>query len=596
MAKKQKTLYRAAFFASDTLDVEARTVALSFSSEEPYERYNTRYGGNYFEVLGHSDEEIDLSFLNSGRAPLLRDHDPLKQIGVVSSVEISEGRGKALVKLSQNEEGQEELTDIVDGIRQNVSVGYYIEEEKVVGESDGKKIVRATRWRPIEISTVSIPADETVGIGRAAEENETTPIITPKEEIKMTTENTNLNVEEITASAKKAERARVSDINALGSKFGMTKQADEFVRSDKSAEDFRAYVLENMDLSEKVKAVKAESTDIGLTDKEVKSYSFVRAIKAQLDPAFAREAGFEMEVSRAAAQKAGVTPRGVYVPHEVLVRGLEAGGSSNGQNFVQTSVLAGSFIELLRSKMVLSSLGATFLTGLNGSIAIPRQTGGATAYWVAEATAPTVSVQTMDQLALSPKTLGTYTDFSRKLILQSSVDVENFVRADLAQTLALAIEKKALYGNTAAAAAEPTGIANTASINTIDIPANTPTFANVVAMEAAVETYNALLGNLAYLAAPNVKGNMKVTSVDSGSGRFIWEGNTVNGYRAEASSTVTAGDIFFGNWADLVIGTWGGLDLTTDPFALATHGGVRVIALQSVDVGVRHSRSFVYGV
>jgi HK97 family phage major capsid protein len=182
------------------------------------------------------------------------------------------------------------------------------------------------------------------------------------------------------------------------------------------------------------------------------------------------------------------------------------------------------------------------------------------------------------------------------LVLQSSLDVENFVRNDLAMTLALAIEKKALYGNTAFAAAEPTGIANTASINTIDIPANTPTYANVVAMEAAVETYNALLGNLAYLTAPGVKGNMKVTSIDSGSGRFIWEGNQVNGYRAEASSTVTAGDIFFGNWADLVIGMWGGLDITVDPYALATSGGVRVIALQSVDVGVRHSRSFVYGV
>lgn len=594
MAKKtNKQQFRSVYFEKDSLNAEDRTVAVAFSSEEPYERFNSKYGGNYYEVLGHAPGEIDLSFLNSGRAPLLRDHDQTEQIGVILSVEISESRGRALVKLSQNEEGQEELTDIIDGIRQNISVGYFVEEEKVVGEKDGKKVVRATRWRPVEVSTVSIPADETVGVNRSAEEDEEiTPITTPKEETKMENTEKTLNVEEITREARKSEQARVREINALGSKFGMTKQADEFVRSDKSAEDFRAYVLENMDLSEKTKAVKAESADLGLTEKEVKSYSFVRAIRSQVDP---REGGFEQEVSREAAKKAGVTPRGLYVPYEILTRGLEAGGSTNGQNFVANTV-SGSFIELLRSKMVLSSLGATYLTGLVGNLAIPRQLTGATAYWVAEATAPTVSVQTMDQLALTPRTVGTYTDYSRKLLLQSSVDVENFVRNDLAQVLALSIESKALYGNTAAAAAEPTGIKATTGINTIDVPANAPTWGNVVTMEAAVETYNALLGNLAYLAAPNVKGNMKAATVDAGSGRFVWEGNTVNGYRAEASSTVTAGDIFFGNWADLVIGMWGGIDLVTDPYALSTSGGVRVVALASVDVGVRHPRSFVYGV
>ena len=68
----------------------------------------------------------------------------------------------------------------------------------------------------------------------------------------------------------------------------------------------------------------------------------------------------------------------------------------------------------------------------------------------------------------------------------------------------------------------------------------------------------------------------------------------LNGHRAAVSSQVTAGDMFFGNWADLIFGFWGGLDLLVDPYTLGRSGGVRIIVHQSCDVGVRHPVSFAY--
>jgi len=594
---KTKTFYRSAFFTEDSIDVESRTVRLSFSSEEPYERYNTRYNGNYFEVLGHSDSEVDLSFLNSGRAPLLRDHKADSQIGVVSSVDVSSGRGEAVVRLSQNEDGQAELRDIVDGIRVNVSVGYYIEQEEVVGERDGRKIVRATRWRPIEISTVSIPADETVGIGRGADDEETTPIKTPEmaEETTMTIE-TNVDLEQVKAEARKAEQARVREITQLGAKFGLSREADSAIRGDTDVEAFRAAVLEKIDLNTKATAVAAQTSSVELSKKEERAYSFMNVVKAQMDPSFAKKAGLEIEVSRALAEEMGIEAKGIMVPHSLMVRAplgaTATHGSSNGANIVETSL--GSFIDLLRNRMVTAQAGATILSGLRGNLALPKANVGATAYWVNEVTGVSASDPKMTQVTLTPKTLGTYVDATRQLVLQGSLDVENYLRNDLVKTPSVELDRVGLYGNTSLS--QPKGIVfqTGVDVSVAFAVAATPTWANVHSMIAAVETDNALEGSLAFIVAPGVRAKAATTSVDSGSGRFVMENGQIAGYRVISSNQITAGDAFFGDFSSLIYGLWGGLDVVVDTAALATSGGIRVIALQSADVAVKYGESFAY--
>jgi len=246
---------------------------------------------------------------------------------------------------------------------------------------------------------------------------------------------------------------------------------------------------------------------LGMGEGEVRAYSLTRAIRAAANHATGqrdawKEAGLELEASQAVAKRMGRDPQGFFVPMDVQERrsperrDLNVTTGSAGGDMVATDLLADSFIDLLRNRMVVRQAGATVLTGLQGDIAIPRQTGGATAYWVAESGAPTESQQTVDQVTLTPKTVGAYTDFSRKLLKQSSMDVERFVRADLTNVIALAIDLAALHGT--GASNQPTGIAATSGIGSVAGGTNglAPAWAHIVGLETEVAIDNADIGRL----------------------------------------------------------------------------------------------------
>ncbi|MFE8348665.1 MAG: phage major capsid protein, partial [Xylella fastidiosa subsp. multiplex] len=78
-------------------------------------------------------------------------------------------RGRAIVRFGRSPRAEEILRDVLDGIRKHVSVGYLVHKVEVIGQRDAGPLYRATDWEPIEISIVSIPADPSVGIGRALE-------------------------------------------------------------------------------------------------------------------------------------------------------------------------------------------------------------------------------------------------------------------------------------------------------------------------------------------------------------------------------------------------------------------------------------------
>ena len=343
-----------------------------------------------------------------------------------------------------------------------------------------------------------------------------------------------------------------------------------------------------------------------MTKTEVKRYSLMRALNALANPSDAaaqRAAAFERECSDAVSSKLGKAARGFFVPHDVQKRDLVVGTASAGGNLVATDLLAGDFISLLRNAMVIMGMGTRMLTGLNGNIAIPRHSGAGTAYWVAESGAPTESSQTFDQVTMSPKTVGAFTDISRKLLLQSSLDVEALVQQDLATVLGLAIQQAAING---------TGLSNQPSglltLITPSVAGGTdgaaPTWSNIVELETDVSVANADVGTLSYLTNAKVRGKLKGTSKVSGQNGFVWEGGDtpLNGYRAAVTNAVpsnlTKGTgtnlsaIVFGNFADLLIGMWGTLDLMVDPYTNSTSGTVRVVALQDVDVAIRHAESF----
>ena len=577
--------------ADFTVSDDERSIEFPFSSEFPV----ARYFGN--EVLSHDERSADLSRLNDS-APLLFNHDPDRVIGVVERAWIDgkKKRGYVNVRFSRNAFAQEVLADVRDGVLRNVSFGYAINDMEQRGSGD----FVATSWAPYEVSVVSIPADPTVGVGRSFEADPAAPAAspTPETEPEVPMENTpdiSAVRAEAAAEAAKAERARISGITALADKHGMTDLGRQLIEGGRSLDEARAAVLEK--IGAKVEPVGEKATDIGMSAKEVREFSFQRAINALANPQDRKlweAAAFERECSEAAAAKAGKSAQGIMVPNEVLRRDLTVGTASAAGDLVGTDFRPGSFIELLRNRSALAGMGVSSLTGLSGNVAIPRQTGAATAYWVAESGSPTESNQTVDQVNMTPKTVGAFTDYSRRLMLQSSIDVEQMIRQDLATVLALEIDRVGLYG--LGNSNQPLGIKLTTGINTVDFGAATPTYAEVVDMESQIAADNADIGAMAYLLNASLRGALKTKDKGTDTGAYVFEpGGTINGYNAVVSNQVASGDVFFAVWSQLIMGMWSGLDLTVDPYTHSTSGTVRVVALQDVDFAVRHPEGFCRG-
>ena len=596
---------RALLVERAAIDEEARTVQLAFASETPYERW---WG---VEILDVTATSMRQGRLRSG-ANLLMDHDSRDVVGVVESVEIGADRvARAVVRFGRSARAEEVWQDVRDGIRRNVSFGYMVHKAVLVETgSDGPDTYRVTDYEPFEISLVSVPADASVGVGRsldgavsadpAAGTTPTDAAAAPTEPTQTETQFQGQTMPEIDVPEQRNHAVEITKIAATmrgGSELAMSA-----IQRGLTVEQFQAEAIRHLATQP------VPDASIGMTRDEAKRFSFVRALNALANPTNRRaqeEAAFEREASDAFGAQLGRSAQGFFVPVEVQTRDLVAGTPTAGGNTVATNLLAGNFIELLRNKLALTGMGAQFLSGLVGQIAIPRQTSGATSYWVAESGAPTESQQAFDQVTMSPKTVGAFTDISRKLLLQSSIDVESFVRNDLATVLALAIDLAAINGS--GASNQPTGILNTAGIGSVVGGTNglAPTWAHMVDLESQIAVANADVASMGYLTNAKVRGKLKQTSKVSGQNGFIWEaGNTpLNGYMAGVSnqvpSNLTKGTsagvcsaILFGNFADLIIGQWGVLDLMVDPYSGSTSGTVRVVALQDVDVAVRHAESF----
>jgi HK97 family phage major capsid protein/HK97 family phage prohead protease len=570
--------------------VDDRSFEFPFSSEYPV----MRYFGN--EVLSHEMDAADLGRLNDG-APLLFNHDPDRVVGVVERawVDGEKKRGYAKVRFSRNSFAQEILADVRDNILRGISFGYSIDKM----EERGGDFV-ATRWSPYEVSVVSIPADPTIGIGRSLNDETnvqaaTAASPTPEPEMENTPD-----LEVIRSKAAEAERTRIAAINALGDKHQMQDLARELIEGGRTLDEARAAVLEKLGsqpMEEPIRSADITSNDVGLSDKETRSFSFARALNYLANPSDAsarRAAEFEIEVGKAAAQKYERASNGIVIPNEVLRRDLVVGTPTAGGNLVADELLAGSFIDLLRNRLALAQAGVTMLTGLQGNISIPRQTSAATAYWVGENSSPTESQQAIDQVNMTPKTVGAYVDYSRRLLLQSSIDVEGMIRNDLARVIALELDRAAIYGT--GSSNQPLGLTNTTGIGSQTIT-GVGTFVEYIGMETDVASANADAGSLRYIINATTRGGLKsvAKSTSAVAAGFVYEDDEINGYPVIVSNQLASNDALFGDFSMMIMGMWSGLDLTVDPYAGATAGTVRVIALQDVDVAVKQPGAFCFG-
>ena len=403
-----------------------------------------------------------------------------------------------------------------------------------------------------------------------------------------------VDIAAVEAQARQSASKNAAQILELGQRHGQSELAHKAIAEGTSIEEFRGSVLEKIGSQRAL-----EAQEIGLTKEQTKRFSLVKAIHALANPTDRRAqeaAAFEFEASRAASEQYGRSAQGIMLPAEVMKNWKRDLNSSDDAAIFGDDFRGGDFIDVLRNASSVMQAGATMLGGLSGDVKIPKKTAAATAAWIAsEGGAAAESEMTVGQVTMTPKTLGAFTDVTRQLLIQSSLDVEALIRNDLTSAIALTIDKAGLEG--AGTSGAPTGILSTSAVNTVTAFANpNPTFAEVVTLETAVAEDNALMGNLAYILPAGMYGALKTTEKAAGTAQFVIEpGGTMNGYRAIVSNQATAGNLYFGNFSDLLIGMFGGLDIVVDPYTASTTGTIRVVALQSVDVAVRHAVSFAFG-
>jgi HK97 family phage major capsid protein len=349
------------------------------------------------------------------------------------------------------------------------------------------------------------------------------------------------------------------------------------------------------------------ASTLGLSARETERFSLFRAIRALRyggqRPKFLEEAAYELECSNAVGKKLGrELTSSILIPGEVLQRPLGDAASramatqpgSKGGYMVNVQNMG--FIDILRNRSVSMSMGARVLSGLQGNLTFPRQTGKVSVTWQAgEGTSVTAADQALGQLSMTPKTCIAITDVSEQLLAQATPSAEAFVMADLANDVAIDGVDAAVINGTGGA--QPMGIKNTTGVTTGQ-DAATATYAKILAFVSTAGGANAIRGNPGWVTntagAARLMQVQRFTSTDTP----VWQGNMLNGslvgFNAMSSEQLASGNLIFGSWDEVVIGEWGVLELSTD------NGGTRfnqaqvgIRAMWMVDVLVRYPQAFV---
>lgn len=337
----------------------------------------------------------------------------------------------------------------------------------------------------------------------------------------------------------------------------------------------------------------------------VAKYRFIDAIRSVTNGG--NKEGLILEMHQQAAEEArgfGKAVQGIGVPAFFMSEQRDSTVSSTASAGTTVDTNLTGFIGPLRPTPKVVSLGAQMLVGLTSNVDIPRQTAAMASTWEGETDENAEDQPTFDRVSLSPKRLGVVTEVSKQLLIQSSLGMERLLRNDLRIAQELGIDRAAINGS--GVAPIPTGILNTSGVNTVagGTDGAAITRAHLIQLIREVETDDALIENMAFLTNPEVKAKLMSTLLDAGSGRFVLDNanSDLIGYRSAYSTQVpndlTKGDgtdlsaILFGDFNQLLIGQWGGLDLVADPYTKATSAMVRIVVNSWYDVAVRQPKAF----
>lgn len=588
-------------------------VRMSVSSEEPvltYGYYNDQYQ-RFYEILDHSPGSIDMSRCKDGLVIL--DTHWGDQVGLMA-VENKDRKLGGMVQFCSGERAQNIAEDAAKGLRRNTSVGYRVDASsyKLEGERDGVPVVRALRWMPYEASFVPVPADTTVGVGRSdaetgATQQETAPAEAPTVEVRSNEKEKHI-----------MDPKEIAKLFARGAEYGVpASEVQKLIEDGKGRAELDALIVDKqkveLDAERKAKVVPAKGRmavaeapvlggDKQTEEKIVRQYSVMNVLR---DAAGIREdvhgkkvdIGFEREVDQECRKMGMGSARGgqFIIPHAALARrDFTVSGTSSAS--VATNLYASEFIDVLRTKYVLGLLGVRFLTGLAGSVAIPKMTAGNTGYWVAESGDITESQPTLGQVTGTPHTCGVLTDISRRLLLQSTPDAEMMVRDEIIQRIIRTIQVGVFQGT--GADGQPSAITNATGINNPSVTQGTPTYAELLGFPGNIMSDNAEVDGQKWAFTGEVWQKLAATFTDGTAKAehvLDWKSKTCLGFPYFVTEDVGDNSAFFGDFSTITVGVWGaGLDLNLDTATLSSSGGLRIVGLQDVDVMVRLGQALAY--
>ena len=647
--KDDKRKYRAAEWIVETREVgegkdkkTERVVRCSISSETPYTRYMADpESGEWvkaLEVLGHKPEEIDDTRMRDGL--VIQNTHYGEQIGIMDKPEVKDGKIVGTIRFGHSQKARDIEADALDGIKRNMSVGYIVNEYKRDGvdEKTGLPIFRVTNWTPYEASFVNVPADTNIGVGRA-EADETITRTAAKPAAESTNKKGIQIMDKPTTAGYTAEqKTKIREMASAAHVSG--EEVADILTSERSFEEIREELLNRREkyLAELAKkpAKPAEEAraviDEGDKAKIRQKYDFAKVLRYYAEVAESKyssiDIGFEREVSDELAKQTGRAVQGILLPDFIGNRaaanandggltlgtpayntdtaaGGIAGIGGAGKNVIETLLLAGQFIEALVVALVLrEQLGAEVLTGLVGNVAIPKG-GSISGGWVTEGQNAPKKNPTLGQITAMPHTYGAYVDITRKLLLQSSFDVQAKILQWLMYACANGLESAAFQGT--GADGQPKGLCTAL---TGMAWGNAPTFDKIVDLIAAAKIANSYKPSMKFVGDAGVWAKLAKTrdyevltdgaasdaknvGAIGGSVRLLDTAtNKLIGRDFVEANLMPAKKLLFGDFTQLTVCLWSGTDIIVDPYANSTNGGLRLVALQDSDILIKRSESF----
>jgi HK97 family phage major capsid protein len=593
----------------------AKPVVDSNSNQEnPIVRFSTSdrvLNNGYFEILSHQPGAINLERVERNAVKVLLYHDPKQIVGTVERVWIDRGCGYCEFAWGTSPLAQQTRQDYNNGIIDKVSPGYRPDGEPELRDDS---TVFLPRWELLELSLVAVPVD---------------PRATKIRSLSLNTMTT-VTIEDI----RSQERDRQRQITLMADRFSLpSEMTDKLVEEGRSLIECKADIADWLNAQDgNPQPISRPGESLGFSEKEQKAYSIVGVLnflkasrQGEASQTQKEKLGFEFECSRAIAAACGREPgkNGIYVPTRDLripltqTRAAYGIGSAGiGGASVQTNVLGEYFIDFLKNRAMVLQMGATMFTGLKGIQSIPRKNAIASTYWVGENPGAdiTESEFTLDSITLTPKTIAGLSISGHQFKMQSELDAEALIRMEIAQNIAIGIDQAALTGTLSATV--PQGIIGYSGVGSVALGTNgaAPTVMSIINLETLVATANADIGTLGYLCNAKTRGKLKNTYIDSpGTGIPIFGTypdpnmpslfGMVNGYRTgvtnalpsnlvKGSSGAVCSAMVFGNWADVLMGEWGVLELVVDTYSLLARLQTRYVGYQVVDINLRHPESF----